>query len=245
LNTLDMIVIGVVVLSGLFAFVRGFVREALSILAWIVAGAVAYYGFDSFKPTVEHFVSNPLAAQVVTGGVLFVVSLLVFSVVVGMLSSRVRASSLGSVDRSLGLLFGLARGALVICLAYLVTAHLIAPGHWPPKPEELPPWIAQASLRPYLESGATALAGLIPGKILDKGTNAAATAGQKLQDAAQAGGLATQASDALKNAQDSFEALRQPPQPQQQQPQQPATGYTDEQKREMNRVFEQKTNGAQ
>ncbi len=244
MNTLDMIVIGVVVLSGLFAFVRGFVRETLSIAAWVGAGAVAYYGFASLEPTIASFVSNPLIAQVATAGILFVVSLLVFSVVVGMLSSRVRASSLGSVDRSLGLVFGLARGALFVCLAYLVTVHFFEPGIWPPKNDErLPPWIAQASLRPYLEAGATPLTQLIPTRLLDKGTDAATQASQSLETTAKTADLANKANEMLKDTQDSFDALRRPPVPKQPQP--PSPGETPEQSREMNRAVQQSINGTQ
>jgi len=172
-NTLDLIVISVVGLSALFAFVRGFVREALSIVAWIGAGLVAYYGYARFAPAIGRLIPNPLAAQLTTAGLLFVVSLLVFSIVVGVLSDRVRTSRLGSVDRSLGLLFGLARGVLVVCLGYLVTVHVIEPDAWPPKNEDLPGWIAEARSKPYLEQGATPLLQLLPPNLLDQGAKAA------------------------------------------------------------------------
>jgi membrane protein required for colicin V production len=243
MNMLDMIVVGVVVLSGLFAFVRGFVREALSIFAWIGAGAVAYYGYDKFEPTVKTVVTNPLIAQVATVSILFVVSLLVFSVVVGMLSSRVRSSFLGSLDRSLGLVFGLARGCLVICLAYIVMVRILTPDPWPPKQEDLPPWIAQASLRPYLERGSTPLIHMIPAKLYEKGTSAATAIG----DAARDGELSQKAGELLKNSQNPFDALPSAaPQPQQTAPAQPLQpqGYAPEQSREMNRAIEQSTDGS-
>lgn len=240
MNMLDMIVVGVVVLSGLFAFVRGFVREALSIFAWIGAGAVAYYGYDKFEPTVKTLVSNPLIAQVATASILFVISLLVFSVVVGVLSSRVRSSFLGSLDRSLGLVFGLARGCLVICLAYIVMVRILTPDPWPPKPEDLPPWIAEASLRPYLEKGSTPLIHMIPAKLYEKGTSAATAIGDAARDGALSQGL-------LKNSQNPFDAL---PSAAPQQPQSVPTprlqpqAYAPEQSREMNRAIEQSTDGS-
>jgi membrane protein required for colicin V production len=173
MNTLDLIVISVVGLSALFAFVRGFVREALSIVAWIGAGLVAYYGFERFAPGIGRLIPNPLAAQLTTAGLLFVVSLLVFSIIVGVISDRVRMSRLGSVDRSLGLVFGLVRGALVVCLGYLVTVHILEPDSWPPKNDELPAWIAEARSKPYLEQGATPLLRLLPPNLLDQGAKAA------------------------------------------------------------------------
>jgi membrane protein required for colicin V production len=185
-NTLDLIVISVVVLSGLFAFVRGFVREALSIVAWIGAGLVAYYGFERFAPTVGKLVTNPLAAQLTTAGLLFVVSLLVFSIGVGMLSDLVRASRMGSVDRSLGLIFGLARGVLVVCLGYLVTVQVIAKGPWPPKAEALPPFMAEARSRPFLESGAGTLLKMLPPDLLERGATAANQAKEQIESGARA-----------------------------------------------------------
>jgi membrane protein required for colicin V production len=193
MNTLDLIVILVVVCSGLFAFVRGFVRETLSILAWVGAGLVAYYGYEKFKPAVGRLVPNPLAAQLTTAGVLFVVSLLVFSVLVGIVSDRVRTSRLGSVDRSLGLIFGLARGVLVVCVGYIVAVRVIEPGDkWPPDPEGLPGWMAEANSRPYLDKGAKPLADLVPQRLIDRGTAAtqsvdsAAKAKQQLDDSLNA-----------------------------------------------------------
>ncbi len=186
MNTLDLIVISVVGLSALFAFVRGFVREALSIVAWIGAALVAYYGYASFLPLVGRFLPNLLAAQLTTAGLLFVVSLLVFSVVVGVVSDKVRSSRLGSVDRTLGLIFGLARGVLVVCLGYLVTVDVIDPNDWPPKPEVLPGWIASARLRPYLERGAGPLAQWLPHDLLERGTTAAAEAARSAESAAKA-----------------------------------------------------------
>jgi membrane protein required for colicin V production len=230
MNTLDLIVISVVVLSGLFAFVRGFVREALSIFAWIGAGLVAYYGFERLAPTVGRLVPNPLAAQLTTAGLLFVVSLLLFSIAVGVLSDMVRTSRLGSVDRTLGLVFGLARGALVVCLGYLVAAHVIEPSTWPPKPEGLPPFIAEARSRPFLEQGAGAIATMLPPELLEKGATAATQATQSIESSTK--------------AREELEKLTAPAPAPDKDGKKPAPTYDDRQQQDLTRKIEQ-TNGGQ
>ena len=181
MNTLDLIVVLVVVLSGLFAFVRGFVREALSIVAWIGAGLVAYYGFERFSPIVGRLVPNALAAQLTTVGLLFVVSLLVFSIMVGMLSDMVRTSWMGALDRSLGLVFGLARGVVLVCLGYLI-AVLVIEHAWPPKPEGgLPDWMAEARSRGFLERGAGTLVAILPPDFVERSAHAASQAGKTIE----------------------------------------------------------------
>src|SRR5205814_459210 len=75
MNWLDLAVIGVIVLSAVFAFARGFVREALSIVAWLGAAAITLYGFNWVYAQVDPRVHNPLLSQVISGFGLFVVSL--------------------------------------------------------------------------------------------------------------------------------------------------------------------------
>jgi membrane protein required for colicin V production len=224
MNTLDLIVIGVVVLSGLFAFVRGFVREALSILAWVGAFAVAYYGYPQSVGIAEHWIANPVIAHAATAGTLFVISLLVFSVVVGVVSAQVRSSGLGSADRTLGLLFGLARGMLVMCLAYLVMIRVMEPGVWPPRADGLPPWIAEARLRPYLERGAAPLQHLVTEDLLERGATAAAEASQSLEDA----GRSSNGDNANRSA---AKPEGQPPPP----------GYDNRARNDMTNTIEQST----
>jgi membrane protein required for colicin V production len=225
MNTLDLSVVAVVVLSGLFAFVRGFVREALSIMAWLGAFAVAYYGYDHVVGIAEHWIANPVIAHTAAAGTLFVVSLLLFSVLVGIVSTQVRESSLGSADRTLGLVFGLARGALVVCIAYLVAIRLIEPGIWPPQADRLPPWIAEARLRPYLERGAAPLQQIVTDQVLERGAAAAEEAGQSLESVGRTPG------DSGSEANPPAAKPVTPPQ----------GGYNNNDRKDMNRAIEQST----
>src|ERR1700722_2125165 len=120
MNTVDIIVIAVVALSALIAFLRGFVREVLTIGSWLGASLVTLYGFPLLQPKFEQWISSKLAADIVCGISLFLGSLIIFSILSHMVARFVRGSALTAVDRSLGLLFGLVRGAILVSLAYML-----------------------------------------------------------------------------------------------------------------------------
>lgn len=120
MNTVDIVVIAVVALSALIAFLRGFVREVLTIGSWLGASLVTLYGFPLLQPKFEQWISSKLAADIVCGISLFLGSLIVFSIISHMIARFVRGSALTAVDRSLGLLFGLVRGAILVSLAYML-----------------------------------------------------------------------------------------------------------------------------
>lgn len=120
MNTVDIVVIAVVAISALIAFLRGFVREVLTIGSWLGASLVTLYGFPLLQPKFEQWISSKLGADIVCGISLFLASLIVFSILSHMVARFVRGSALTAVDRSLGLLFGLVRGAILVSLAYML-----------------------------------------------------------------------------------------------------------------------------
>ena len=181
MNPLDIGVIAVIVLSAIFAFARGFVREALSIVAWVGAAAITVYGFNPVLLFVSPFVNNVLLAQLIAGFGLFVVSLIVLTIATGYLARLVRASALSPIDRTLGFIFGLARGVLIVCLAYLLLDFV--------QPSERPAWIRDAKSAPYLHQGADLLRQFLPEQLKIK--NAA------IDDAVRALSVADQAREAM------------------------------------------------
>ena len=181
MNPLDIAVIAIVVLSAVFAFARGFVREALSIVAWVGAAAITVYGFNPVLLFVSPLVNNVLLAQLIAGFGLFVVSLIVLTIATGYLARLVRASALSPIDRTLGFIFGLARGVLIVCLAYLLLDFV--------QPSERPAWIRDAKSAPYLHQGADMLRQFLPEQLKIK--NAA------IDDAVRALSVADQAREAM------------------------------------------------
>lgn len=151
------VVVGVVLLgSAGFAFLRGFVHEVLSIASWLGAIFATLYGFPYAQPYFRAHIGAAWAADAAAGASLFLVTLLVLSLLTKRLSDSVRKSALNSVDSSLGFVFGLARGAVLMSLAYLCAAWLFD------GPENQPSWLAEARTRPWLERGANLLQGLAP-----------------------------------------------------------------------------------
>ena len=120
MNTIDIVVVAVVAISAIIAFLRGFVREMLTIGSWLGAALVTLYGFPLLQPKFETWISSKLAADIAGGIGLFLVSLIVFSIISHMIARLVRGSALTAVDRSLGLIFGLVRGAILVYLAYML-----------------------------------------------------------------------------------------------------------------------------
>lgn len=171
-NPTDIAVLAIVLLSALLSFARGFVREILSVAAWIGAAFVAIWAFPHAKPVASTFISMDVAASAAAFVIVFFLALILLSLVFSRLSSGVRGSALSAVDRSLGFLFGVLRGAVLVCLAYLLVAWVFPPG-------EQPAWLRDARTMPVIQSGAERLRRLAP-------EDMRADAGQQAGEAAEA-----------------------------------------------------------
>lgn len=127
----DLAVFGFLALSGVLAFARGFVREVLGIGAWVGAVAAAFTFAPAMRDTVRSWVPSAEWVDPVGFSIVFLISLIVLTVVAGTVASFVRRSALGSVDRTLGLVFGLARGAVVVVIAYILGQMVFPIERWP------------------------------------------------------------------------------------------------------------------
>jgi membrane protein required for colicin V production len=128
----DIVVLGVLAISALLAFLRGFVREVLGIGAWVGAAAVTWWGAPLARPHFAGwFAGSPDLVDPVTYATLFVVSLIVLLFASHWIGALVRGSVLGGLDRTLGLLFGLVRGAALVVFAYFLVDRVIPPERWP------------------------------------------------------------------------------------------------------------------
>ena len=124
---IDGIVAVVIVLSALLAYSRGLVREALAIAGWIVAGIVAFIFAPQVEPLVKEipvvgdFIADSCELSMIGAfTAVFAVALIVASLITPLFSSLVQRSSLGGIDQGLGFLFGVARGILLVAIAYFV-----------------------------------------------------------------------------------------------------------------------------
>ncbi|MGQ4272768.1 CvpA family protein [Terrihabitans sp. B22-R8] len=157
ITLLDFILIGVVLISALLAMVRGFTREVLSIASWAAAGFATFY----FLPLVRDYARSQINLEpkilvdAMTGGAIFIVTLIVVSLITMRLSDAILDSRIGPFDRGLGFLYGGARGFLLAVIAFLFFSWLVPA-------QQQPQWAAQAASRPILESTGNQLLGLLP-----------------------------------------------------------------------------------
>ncbi len=171
-NGLDIGIIVLLLLSGFLAYARGLVHEVLSVAGWIGAIFATIYGFPLLKPFARLVTEIDIVADFGAGVVIFVVSLILLSLVTRRISKKVKDSALNAVDRSLGFLFGLLRGALICVIAY-IGLGMVYPD------DDQPEWILQARSMELLRPGAAMLTNLIPENFTVGGDEKEAGGGEK------------------------------------------------------------------
>ncbi|WP_394181512.1 CvpA family protein [Marinomonas posidonica] len=112
--TVDWLIIAVVVMSSLLSLKRGFVKEVLSLLTWVIAFVVAVKFSDQMQSLLVEQVQNDQIRYIVAFISLFVASLVVGALVSFLLGSLIQVTGLSSTDRVMGMLFGFARGSLIV-----------------------------------------------------------------------------------------------------------------------------------
>lgn len=130
---IDGIVAAVIILSAILAYSRGFVRESLAILGWIGAAVLAFLFAAAMRPLIaqvpglNRFLADSCELSTIAGfAVVFALALVVFSIITPLFSSVVQRSALGGVDQGMGFLFGVARGILLVAVAFIVYDRVMA-----------------------------------------------------------------------------------------------------------------------
>ena len=189
MNFVDIVVLAVIALSTLLALGRGFVKEVLSIFGWIGA-AIGTFAIFFYVPQVRAFanqqIAEPLLADIAAAVSLFVILLIVLGFFNHAIASRVHASSLGPLDKSLGLVFGLVRGVVLVALAYMAMTDWLLP-----QKAQRPEAVNQARTEPYVAMAADFIKELVPQDIKDRASaildesSKAVEQGQDLNDTIQ------------------------------------------------------------
>ncbi len=155
ITLLDIVLIVVMLVSGLLAMVRGFMREVLSITAWVLAAAVTLYSYGKLLPYAKQYFNNDIVAAVAVVGGVFLITLLVVSVLTIRVSDMVLDSRVGALDRTLGFLFGLGRGLIIVVVAFQFFTWLV-----PDRSQ--PDWVKGAKSRVVLAGTGQWLLSMLP-----------------------------------------------------------------------------------
>lgn len=130
MNVIDYAIIGIFILSSLIGIMRGLTKEVLSLFSWVGSIAATFMFWPLARHIARQYISHPMMADGATILCLFVLFLVMFSLISYFISNLVSSSFLGGIDKSLGLLFGVIRGAVIICLLELViSCFVIRPNH--------------------------------------------------------------------------------------------------------------------
>ena len=156
-SLLDFVFVGVVGMSAVFAYFGGFVSELFGLLSWIIAALVAKYFYPIVEPKfVDIFGGQTPLASISAYALVFVMVVMLLSLFNKWWASHVRETGLSGIDASLGLLFGITRGLVVVSGAYIVALWLM------PEVETRPDWLRSGRSLPIVRAGASTLAGVLP-----------------------------------------------------------------------------------
>ncbi|SBS29654.1 Colicin V production protein [Marinomonas spartinae] len=114
ITTIDWLIIAVVLVSTLLSLKRGFVKEVLSLVTWVVAFVVAVKFSDNMQTLLVQQIQSDQVRYIVAFIALFVATLIICALVSYLIGSLIQVTGLSSTDRVLGMVFGFARGALVV-----------------------------------------------------------------------------------------------------------------------------------
>ncbi|HTF98700.1 MAG TPA: CvpA family protein [Cellvibrio sp.] len=144
MNWADWAIIGIFSLSCIIGLIRGFVREALSLVIWVAAVLVARLFGSQLETMLVGHIETPSVRLMTAYALLFVSTLLFGAMVSYLIGALVRATGLSGTDRLFGMVFGAAR-AFIIVMAILI----LLPGFIPVHEDN---WWKQAQLIPYFQS---------------------------------------------------------------------------------------------
>ncbi|MEI2387796.1 CvpA family protein [Breoghania sp. JC706] len=155
ITLLDGILIVIMLISAVLAMIRGFVREVLSIVSWLAAAVAAYKFYGVLLPFAKQYISHEQIALGASVATIFLVTLIIVSYITMRISDFVLDSRIGALDRSLGFVFGAARGLLLVVVAMMFF-------NWFVQEPKQPGWIANAKSKPLLNSIGQRLIAALP-----------------------------------------------------------------------------------
>ncbi len=154
----DFFIIGIIALSAIISLIRGFIREAFSLAAWILAFWISWMFFRDLAVHLDMIEVQSLRLGAAFG-ILFLVALILGALVNFLIGQLVQKTGLSGTDRVIGVLFGVARGAVLVAIMVLLAGLT-------PFPNDA--WWQESHLIGYFQELAIWLRDLLPPDIADK-----------------------------------------------------------------------------
>lgn len=155
----DLFILLVVVLSVAVSAVRGFVKEAMSLIVWILAIWAAVTYSSAVDEKLMNTISSPSLRIIAAFAVIFLPTLFLGAIINKVFGEAVKRSGLSGTDRALGLLFGTARGIVIVAVLVLLAGMTTLPQE---------PWWQKSLLVDHFQEFAIWLKGVLPDEITAK-----------------------------------------------------------------------------
>lgn len=124
-NNLDVFFLIIIGISSLVGIARGFTKESLSIVGWVIAGVAVYFLTPVVNPIMQNYISSEILSKVVSGMLVLLVVCIFWVLAVDKIATSIRQSKLSPLDRIFGLAFGTLRGLLVVVLLVMMISSLM------------------------------------------------------------------------------------------------------------------------
>ena len=160
---IDVVIISLVALSAILSLFRGFVKEALALITWLVALWVAMAFYEELATWLSQWIAVPSAQKVTAFGALFICVLLLGAIVNYLAGKLVDKTGLTGTDKMLGVVFGVARGAVIVSILVLLAGLT-------PVPQD--PWWQDSQFLGYFEELAMWMRDFLPSEIANNITYA-------------------------------------------------------------------------
>jgi len=219
MNAFDLAVLIVLALSGALAFFRGFVHEGLSIAAWIGAIAAALFGLPLVQPFAREQIGVEWIADAAASFAIFLVVLVILSILTRMAAKSIQESALNGLDRTLGFLYGILRGG-VIMAAVMISID------WLYEKDNRPAWVGEAKSAPIFDAGADIIRNLLPESFKSAEETAKGTA-ETVKEAIE--------------AKEMLDRLTQPKAASSPEKDKPEGGYSEKERQRLDQLFESTT----
>ncbi len=156
----DYIIIVIIAVSTVISLLRGFVRESLALAGWILAIWISLIFMHQMTLFINPYLNLPPSIlSLVSFALLFILTLIVSALVTNLFSELVDKTGLSGTDRSIGMLFGIARGGIIVGIIVLLAGFTMVPQD---------PWWKESVLIPHFQQLAVYMKDFLPPHIAAK-----------------------------------------------------------------------------